>query len=565
MGGVRADNRAADPADDARAKKVVADYDGGEESTNLEYAPRPQRGPVLDWGATVWLSNDDSMSLASAQRLLWAVDRGRSYTTDQVRPHELLNYFSFDTETPRGSDTFAVRGSAVRTAGDQLTVAFTVKGASPAPEPLDLTLVVDRSGSMSAEGRMTYVKRGLDQMVAQLNPGDRVDLVLFDDSVCTPLQDYVVGRDDPRLLSDAIAQMAPRGSTDLDAGLREGYRIASGRYGAQVDGRNQRVMLLTDAILNTGNVDANLVSEVSRAYDEAGIRLTGIGVGTEFRDDVLDRLTEKGKGAYVFLGSEAVVDRVFGVGFPSLVQTIAHDVQMAVHLPDSLAMTRFYGEEASTDRTEIQPIHYYAGTSQLFLQDLSLRDYDPRDPITFEIQWTDAKTGAARTDEFRYTVGELVGADPHDVNKARALMAWSDVLLQQSMSRTGCSGAPLDTFRQRVGLVSDDVEMAYVAGLVAKQCRVDMTLPPPPPPQPAVAWKVKVDSDVPIAEVALACANGTQRDMLTGSDTVASFQAFPGACSLTLMGAVPMTVPVEVAAVGGQARCVVRGGRVSCS
>ena len=25
-------------------------------------------------------------------------------------------------------------------------------------------------------------------------------------------------------------------------------------------------------------------------------------------------LTEKGKGAYVYLGSEAVVDRVFGVG-----------------------------------------------------------------------------------------------------------------------------------------------------------------------------------------------------------------------------------------------------------
>ena len=122
-------------------------------------------------------------------------------------------------------------------------------------------------------------------------------------------------------------------------------------------------------------------------------------------------------------------------------------------------------------------------------------------------------------------------------------MAWSDVLLQQSMSRTGCSGAPLDTFKQRVGMVSDDVEMAYVAGLVGKQCRVDMTLPPPPPPQPAVAWKVKVDSDVPIAEVTLACANGTQRDMLTGSDTVASFQAWPGACSLTLMGAVPMTVP----------------------
>ena len=75
------------------------------------------------------------------------------------------------------------------------------------------------------------------------------------------------------------------------------------------------LMVLTDALLNTGNVDTNTVSEIGRAYNRDGIRLTGVGVGRGFNDTMLDKLTEKGKGAYVFLGSEAVVDRIFGVGF----------------------------------------------------------------------------------------------------------------------------------------------------------------------------------------------------------------------------------------------------------
>ena len=153
---------------------------------------------------------------------------------------------------------------------------------------------------------MDYTQRGLLKMTDQLKRGDRVDVVMFDDAVCTPLENFVVGRDDPRLLTDTIQRLAPDGATNLDLGLREGYRVA--RAKRDVHQRNRRVMVLTDAELNTGDVDPHTVSDIGAAFDDAQIRLTGVGVGRTFRDDVLDRLTEKGHGAYVFLGSEAVVD-----------------------------------------------------------------------------------------------------------------------------------------------------------------------------------------------------------------------------------------------------------------
>ena len=74
-----------------------------------------------------------------------------------------------------------------------------------------------------------------------------------------------------------------------------------------------------------------------------------------------------------------------------------------------------------------------------------------------------------------------------------------------------------------------------------------------------------MDSDQPIAEVELACkSGGKQVEKLSGADTVARFNATPGNCTLTLQGLVPMTAAVEVPSTGGEARCLVRSGRVNC-
>lgn len=515
----------------------------------------------LDWGATVYLSNDDSMSLASAQRLLWAVQNKGAVSSSQIRPHEFLNYFSFDTEPVNRGDTFSVLGSAEQKDGDTVTMAFAVKGKIPDRKPLDLTLVLDRSGSMSAEGRMEYLKRGLVKMTESLQPGDRVDFVLFDHEVCSPLENFVVGRDDMSILTGVIGQLQPRGSTDLDAGLREGYRIADTH--SDVSDRNRRMLLISDALLNTGNIDPDVVSQVGQKYEQAGIRLTAVGVGRDFNDKVLDMLTEKGKGAYVYLGSEAVVDRVFGVGFASLTQTIAHDVRFALDLPDSLAMERFYGEEASTNPEDVQPINYYGGTAQLFLQDLKLRNgrVNPADPVKLTVQYTDPDSGKRMEQVYTSTVGTLLASDPHNLHKGQALMAWTDMIQARALGGNPC-GEPFTRWQDRVGALGADAEISWLDGMTSPLCGSRPI--PTPIARTGVPYKVKVDSDMPIAEVSLACNGWRGSESLTGSDTVASFTPVPGSCVLTLQGTVPMQTTVKVPETGADVRCTVRGGRMSC-
>ncbi len=528
-----------------------------------EEAPVQERANQwLDWGATVHLSNDDSMSLASAQRLLWTTMRGTRPQMSEIRPHELLNYFSFDTVPVPEGQTFSVLGAA-DLQDDTLTVALAVQGAIPERQPLDLTVVVDRSGSMAAEARMDYTKRGLNQMFGQLKTGDRLDLVYFESKTCTALEDYVVGRDDPDLLRQAMLSLRPMGSTDLNGGLQRAYKLQTAREGAASHGRNRRVMLITDANMNAGTIDPGVVTQIGQEMEDHNIRLTGVGVGRDFRDDVLDRLTEKGKGAYVYLGSEAVVDRVFGAGFDSLVRTLAHDVRFSLDLPPSLAMTRFYGEEASTTQSDIQPINYFAGTSQVFLQDLTSRDGNLvlEDPLVMRIEWRDAATGEPDALELRTTVGALLDGDRRNVKKAKALMAWTDWAQNWAMAGkyAACSSA-MDEYADRTAALADDAEVQYLSGLTSKVCGRTVAA------TPKVPVKVRVDSDIPIAEVQLTCGGRNWSEPMGGGDTVARFSdARSGSCQVTLQGTVAMRAEVEVPSNGGDVRCTVRGGRVSCS
>ena len=229
-------------------------------------------------------------------------------------------------------------------------------------------------------------------------------------------------------------------------------------------------------------------------------------------------------------------------------------------------MERFYGEESSTNAEDVQPINYYAGTTQLFLQDLTVdtAKLSATDPIKLTIHYREAATGEPATQVYTTTVGAMMKDDRHNIDKARALMAWTDMVSTRAMGGSPCGDA-FATWADRAGKVEGDAEIAFVGTLAQSMCPGIM---PPPLPQPtvSVAYKVRVDSDVPIAEVALWCSGQEDRKTLSGSDTIARFDnAIAGSCTVTLEGPTPMTASVTVPSVGGDVRCMVRGGRLSCS
>jgi len=209
---------------------------------------------------------------------------------------------------------------------------------------------------------------------------------------------------------------------------------------------------------------------------------------TDFNDSLIDRLTERGRGAYVFLGSPAEVDAVFGSRFVSLIETTANDVHFRLHLPPSLRMNVFYGEESSTVKEDVQSIHYFANTSQLFLSELMAKNQRlrPQDSVMLTVEYEDPETGDAMVEEFAFNLGEAT-EQSKNVQKARTLMHFIDGLAVMASRPLPSSWAPqraawidegaFDQCQQgREGLhrlaagIADDPEVRRVAGLWDRYC-----------------------------------------------------------------------------------------------
>src|SRR3989338_7739417 len=90
-----------------------------------------------------------------------------------------------------------------------------------ARKPLNICVVVDKSGSMNDEHKMEYVKKGLELIVHSLNKGDILSLVTFDTTARVAVSPRRVNSYEPFL--DLIDGLEPAGSTNLYDGLSLGY------------------------------------------------------------------------------------------------------------------------------------------------------------------------------------------------------------------------------------------------------------------------------------------------------------------------------------------------------
>jgi len=147
-------------------------------------------------------------------------------------------------------------------------------GQSVNAEGIDISMVLDISGSMLAEdfkpNRLQAAKNVIDEFVKGRTT-DRIGLVIFSREAFTqcPLTiDYSVLRN---LLADIRSGM-------IEDGTAIGNAIANGVNRLKdSDADSKVIILLTDGVNNTGEVDPISAAEIASTF---GIRIYTIGVGT---------------------------------------------------------------------------------------------------------------------------------------------------------------------------------------------------------------------------------------------------------------------------------------------
>ena len=178
-----------------------------------------------------------------------------------VRVEEWVNSFDYHDEAPPGQDL----GITI----EQGPVA----GADDRPSA-HLTLVVDTSGSMDIRERLGLVKSSLDLLADTLDDDDTLFIVTYGDEAEPLLEPTAVSETDTIL--DAIDELRPGGSTNLEAGLRTGYAQATDAFRPDAI---STVILASDGVANVGVTGpGRLADPIAEAGDD-GIHLVTRGFG----------------------------------------------------------------------------------------------------------------------------------------------------------------------------------------------------------------------------------------------------------------------------------------------
>ena len=291
---------AATPAPQAAAMRDPAARSGATPpATSFQDYQRARFASTVNDAVSTFSLDTDRTSYHLA--LNWA-QSGYEVEPDSVRAEEWINAFDYRYDPPLRNDSFAITTDVFRHPldGSQhlARIAFQAPEADYEARPLNVTLVLDASGSMSTGNRVDIAREAAESIRRSLRGTDRIAVVHFTTTVLDHLTVEHRAPDD-RAVRKSIDQLAPHGSTNVQAGLNLAVKLAD-RVRRERPNAYNYIILMSDGVANVDATDPFAILESATDGDSSNpLRLITIGVGIEnYNDYLLEQLAQHGNGWY---------------------------------------------------------------------------------------------------------------------------------------------------------------------------------------------------------------------------------------------------------------------------
>jgi Ca-activated chloride channel family protein len=148
-------------------------------------------GRVADEPVSTFSIDVDTASYANVRRF---IDEGRAPPADSVRVEELINYFDYGYARPTSaSQPFAITTAVTESPwGPGRQIVHVALQGYELPEaerrPLNLTFLVDVSGSMNSPDKLDLAKKAMNLAIDRLRPQDTLAVTYYAEGAGTTLQ-----------------------------------------------------------------------------------------------------------------------------------------------------------------------------------------------------------------------------------------------------------------------------------------------------------------------------------------------------------------------------------------
>lgn len=223
-----------------------------------------------------------------------------------------------------------------------LVVTLRAPASSAPPSPVALAVVLDTSGSMMDSDKLSVARGAVEQLAAAMRPEDRIALVSFSDQARTLLP--VTSAADLPAIQAALAGLRAEGGTNLYDGLERGGReLAAARQPGQIS----RILLISDGQANVGVTEPYAIARLAAALHQEGTTVTGLGLGLDYKEDLLAQVSDFGGGNYHFVEDPNHLVALFQEEWAQSGATVAHNLSLSLEQRPGLESVSWVGWDTS--------------------------------------------------------------------------------------------------------------------------------------------------------------------------------------------------------------------------
>ncbi len=310
------------------------------------YSPINENGfhSAVDEQLSTFSADVDRASYSNVRRF---INSGSLPPVDAVRVEEMINYFDYKYESPKGDDPVRIftEVAVAPWNTDHYVMHVGLKARELEKESLpasNLVFLLDVSGSMNASNKLPLLKSAMKMLVGELREVDRVAIVVYAGAAGLVLESTSGSEKDE--IYGAIDNLNAGGSTAGGAGIKLAYSIAQDHF---IDGGNNRIILATDGDFNVGASSDGEMQRLIEEKREKGVFLTVLGFGMgNYKDSKMEILADKGNGNYAYIENLTEAKKTLVNEFGATLFTVAKDVKLQVEFnPQHVAEYRLIGYE----------------------------------------------------------------------------------------------------------------------------------------------------------------------------------------------------------------------------
>jgi Ca-activated chloride channel family protein len=215
-----------------------------------------------------------------------------------------------------------------------IEIAITGFDDAGAHAPVNLALVIDRSGSMRGD-RLEKAKMAALMVVDKLGPEDVLSVIAFDTSVEVLVPAGKVK--DPEMIRRTIMAISDNGQTALFDGVNTGLgQIREHLVKTHVN----RLILLSDGQANVGPSSPAELAALGVEAGKLGIPVTTIGLGLGYNEDLMTQLALSSDGNHGFAETPDQLEQIFASELGDVMSVVANDVIIDIELAPGITPVR---------------------------------------------------------------------------------------------------------------------------------------------------------------------------------------------------------------------------------